>query len=238
MKTDCNIIKDLIPLYIDKVCSKKSSDLIEEHLKECNECRQYMDDMKDDIKVSGIDEKLTIKDFSKTIKRKRLVAIILSVIITLFVILIILNIFNRTEFSVKYEENLITAQRINESEYSINVNKENYTNCRLIIAQNLNNGIDVYINLTQTLRDKLNAPEIKGFSYVTNDFRNYVDENVDIKWVYENKKGKVILNTTNHVEVDNIYYIENKDNYAIMVNTDNDTINSKSAIKMEKIDIK
>lgn len=37
---DCNIIKDLLPLYIDGCCSEKSAHLIEEHLKSCPECKK------------------------------------------------------------------------------------------------------------------------------------------------------------------------------------------------------
>ena len=31
----CEIIRDLIPLYLDKVCSEDSRKLVEEHLAEC-----------------------------------------------------------------------------------------------------------------------------------------------------------------------------------------------------------
>ena len=36
----CEIIRDLIPLYLDKVCSEDSRKLVEEHLAECSECRK------------------------------------------------------------------------------------------------------------------------------------------------------------------------------------------------------
>ena len=38
MKTDCEIIRDLLPLYADDACSGKSRELVEEHLKECLDC--------------------------------------------------------------------------------------------------------------------------------------------------------------------------------------------------------
>ena len=38
----CEIIRDLIPLYLDKVCSEDSRKLVEDHLSECSECRKYM----------------------------------------------------------------------------------------------------------------------------------------------------------------------------------------------------
>ena len=38
MKTDCEIIRDLLPLYVDDICSDKSRALVDEHLQECDEC--------------------------------------------------------------------------------------------------------------------------------------------------------------------------------------------------------
>lgn len=35
---DCNVIKDLLPLYIDKCCSEESSELVREHLESCPAC--------------------------------------------------------------------------------------------------------------------------------------------------------------------------------------------------------
>lgn len=42
---NCEIIKDLIPLYIDKCCSEESAKTVEEHLKICSECKKLFDDM-------------------------------------------------------------------------------------------------------------------------------------------------------------------------------------------------
>ncbi len=38
MNTECSIIRDLLPLYADDVCSGASRELIEKHLPECPEC--------------------------------------------------------------------------------------------------------------------------------------------------------------------------------------------------------
>lgn len=39
MKTPCNVIRDLLPLYQDGVCSPESRQLVAEHLEECEPCR-------------------------------------------------------------------------------------------------------------------------------------------------------------------------------------------------------
>lgn len=44
---NCNIIRDLMPLYIDKCCSEESSKEVEKHLDECRECKEIFDAMND-----------------------------------------------------------------------------------------------------------------------------------------------------------------------------------------------
>lgn len=45
----CDIIKDLLPLYKDHVCSEKTKELIENHLPECESCREYLEAMEADL---------------------------------------------------------------------------------------------------------------------------------------------------------------------------------------------
>ncbi len=42
-RTNCNIIKDLLPSYMDDICSEDSRKLVEEHLSGCRECRNLME---------------------------------------------------------------------------------------------------------------------------------------------------------------------------------------------------
>ena len=42
MKYDCDVIRDLLPLYADNACSGKSRTIVEEHLQECPECRELV----------------------------------------------------------------------------------------------------------------------------------------------------------------------------------------------------
>lgn len=51
---NCNIIRDLIPLYIDQCCSEESVKTIEKHLTECNECRAVFESMNQPIKEETI----------------------------------------------------------------------------------------------------------------------------------------------------------------------------------------
>lgn len=54
MKIPCGIIRDLLPLYHDNVCSEESKDMVEEHLSECEDCRSYYEQF--DLKLPEITE--------------------------------------------------------------------------------------------------------------------------------------------------------------------------------------
>lgn len=43
MKFDCEVIQDLLPLYIDNVCSAKSKEAVDVHVAECQSCKAQLD---------------------------------------------------------------------------------------------------------------------------------------------------------------------------------------------------
>ena len=46
MKIDCDIIKDLLPLYVEGLASEKSKAVVEEHLEACEDCKKIYREMK------------------------------------------------------------------------------------------------------------------------------------------------------------------------------------------------
>ncbi|MGI6155870.1 MAG: zf-HC2 domain-containing protein [Enterococcus sp.] len=42
----CNVIQDLLPLYVDDVVSKETEALVEEHLTHCPKCQKEVAQMK------------------------------------------------------------------------------------------------------------------------------------------------------------------------------------------------
>lgn len=42
---NCNVVKDLIPLYIDGCCSEESAEIVKDHIKTCDTCKKLLDDM-------------------------------------------------------------------------------------------------------------------------------------------------------------------------------------------------
>ncbi len=56
VQTNCEIIKDLLPLYIDECCSDESSKVVEIHLKECDDCKSVFESMVSDSVDNGREE--------------------------------------------------------------------------------------------------------------------------------------------------------------------------------------
>lgn len=56
-KLKCETVRDLLPLYADKLTSDVTTADIENHLAECSKCREILDDMQTDIPVNMPDEK-------------------------------------------------------------------------------------------------------------------------------------------------------------------------------------
>lgn len=46
MKLSCEIIRDLLPLYCDRACSRDSANAVEEHLQDCKSCQAEFRRMK------------------------------------------------------------------------------------------------------------------------------------------------------------------------------------------------
>jgi hypothetical protein len=84
MKVKCEVIGDLLPLYIDEVCSKESKMIVEEHIKECRLCYEKLRIQESEmiVDVNSINENLKSKEPFKRIKKSyaiRLIAILASI---------------------------------------------------------------------------------------------------------------------------------------------------------------
>ena len=71
----CNIIRDLLPLYVDGVVSDDTSKLVESHLAECEECRKEAERIKEhlslpDSRQAEEAEARVIKDFGKEFRKR------------------------------------------------------------------------------------------------------------------------------------------------------------------------
>ena len=81
----CEIIKDLLPLYMDKLTSQESNREIEVHLQRCRSCREYYQEMKgelpDILPRAQVDETALIRKVSRKGKRMKRLAILMILVL-------------------------------------------------------------------------------------------------------------------------------------------------------------
>lgn len=87
MKIDCDIIKDLLPLYAEGLASEKSKIAVEEHLKECEECRKVYREMSEPKPEVHYDRE-PAKSFQRYMKRNKRNWMFKTAIITAAVVLL------------------------------------------------------------------------------------------------------------------------------------------------------
>lgn len=74
-RKECDIVRDLLPSYVDKICSETSKLWIEEHLADCEECRNVVETMSrlelsaNKLEAEGME---AAKKWKKKLQRKSL----------------------------------------------------------------------------------------------------------------------------------------------------------------------
>lgn len=117
---DCDIIKDLLPSYSDKLLSAKSSKLVEEHLKVCKNCLQEFQDMNKEIPDEIINNQDEQIDFLKGYRKSKIKSIILAVLLTICVLLSILIILFIYDKNAEFNYDINELEIIYRQEYKIN----------------------------------------------------------------------------------------------------------------------
>lgn len=86
MKNECDVVRDLLFSYSDGILSQTSKELVEEHLKKCENCRNILEELKQDCKNHKQTKEI---DFFKSIKKKlskKNIIIFIGIIFLVFII--------------------------------------------------------------------------------------------------------------------------------------------------------
>ena len=85
---NCNIVQDLLPNYIEKLTSEETNTFIEEHLNECDNCKNIYESMKKDYKIENEKrdrrEVEYIKKYNKKMKVWKKILLIALVIFAVY----------------------------------------------------------------------------------------------------------------------------------------------------------
>ncbi len=169
MKNECDLVKDLLFSYNDNILSNTSKELVEEHLKKCDECKKILEEIKQDS-----NDKKQIKeiDFLKSIKKninkknKKNINKKNIIILVIFVFLIIIVLFNNIQVYKNYNAVASTMEVYLKDD----VTEEQIENIKNKIIEKSDNLELEYVSKEKALeRFKNNLDENKN---LLNDFSN------------------------------------------------------------------
>ncbi len=67
----CNVIEDILPLYVDEIVSEDTCNLVAEHLDECAKCRQKYESMKKEVALPAESDIASLKQFKTAFAKKK-----------------------------------------------------------------------------------------------------------------------------------------------------------------------
>lgn len=93
MKNECNIVRDLLPLYIENMASEETREFVEAHLSNCPECNELYLSMTEKGKEEIADEEaqkkiLPLRIVKRKLLCKKIVASAISVVILLAIVIV------------------------------------------------------------------------------------------------------------------------------------------------------
>lgn len=198
----CEIIRDLLPLYVDEICSKEASYEIESHLKDCDKCKHIFEQMNVEI-VPIIDSEKVIKAKNpfNIIRKKKITHISLAVVTTIFIMIIGYMVVQNVGvvYDIVFPQRYIIVHQEEDIDIwnEVRVDKYNFLNFdNLMFKKCITN--DANSNVTAMLRivDETNNIVLDNIELAPGETANLKELKRNKNYVVQMKykKGHVILN--------------------------------------------
>lgn len=110
MRNECNIIRDLLPLYAENMVNSCTADFIEDHFKGCEACQKEYEHIKEPQPPQEISDTAPLLKLSRKMKFKRIQTIALTVV---FVTSLFVSAFAVLDAPIylPYSEGLVTPEQ-------------------------------------------------------------------------------------------------------------------------------
>lgn len=199
---ECNIVKDLMLNYIDKVSSEETNKLVEAHIQNCKECNETLKEMTKDIEFEPLIKQDEEIDYLKGYRKKqKIFKIIASIII---ILLILVNfVMGLSLFMTKARVNLeLNELTIEGWEYDGKIGFYFYNDKNIIVYDIIEDKENkaVYIKLKGKYDFKPLSQSWQ--SDITTDIEQvYIkNEKGDTKLVWDKSQGILVVDITDNVK--------------------------------------
>lgn len=210
---ECDIVKDIIPIYIEKLTSTTTNNFVEKHIEECPQCKKTLENMKKTIKVDNdTNEEKHINILKKYNFRMNLLKLlIIAIIIILFILAgfmyhnykIYSNILEAKKTTMTNCNNINNLQykKIVNSSYNTNNNSE-IKETEVFFKDNISGTINKN-NEGTTISKTLYNSETKELTHI-----NFINKKVTIQENVDSDNqtieyGKKLLPQINYIDAEN-----------------------------------
>lgn len=174
-----SVFKDLVPSYIENLTSEETNRQMKEHMKQCKDCQEYFEEMKDDFLLELAQEQESDSqgvDYLKKVrlKNKKKIFVITGSLLALFIMAVAGYYFLFVHMWIADEQNV--QKNIQQEEGVVTVNFQSKNDNRYLLTMEeyedgeYGNTIIVYENWNILAESKLNQ-----FSELASSVQNGTD---------------------------------------------------------------
>lgn len=188
MKITCDVIKDLLPLYVENISSDDTRILVKEHMVSCESCKRELNKMNTPKGVPLDTNVLPLKKIKVTLLKRKYLTILLSVLLTILVLIITLGYITTPEY-IPYSEKSVT------------------------ITKAANNSVIIHFEVPGARYEifKYRAEDNSGYIYEISTWKNIWN-----KSMYKDSPQDFILNPKGET-VSSVYYCSNNGTKDILI---------------------
>lgn len=207
-KNNCELIRDLLPLYADEVCSEESRKAVAEHISQCDDCRKELDKMGQHIAVGADKDIKIIKRIKRRVWIERIVitAVVLMMAFTgLFAFkMAVLDVVKPMDYEKhNLAENIWIEVDDNGDLWLV---KKGIAAESVFIYPTLRDESGNYLGYYDRDYDRATA-EAYGFSL---DYRSIIDL-ADVQ-IAVNEERNLLFNINKKENIDEVFYYDEKEN--------------------------
>ncbi len=113
-KINCNVIRDLLPLYVDGAVCDDTASIIQEHLQGCSACRREYELLAKELTLpadsqASLGDAEMIKGFRKKWRKQKTLIAVLSVVLSFAACFALFQWMNSYEIYIPYDQSLFSV---------------------------------------------------------------------------------------------------------------------------------
>lgn len=108
MKITCDVIKDILPLYIENMVSEDTRQIVKEHIDNCEDCKMQLEKMSSSINLPIDTDIGPLKKLKSDIRKKKFQSIVFTIMLTAVILIALVGFLTTPEY-IPYHEGLVSV---------------------------------------------------------------------------------------------------------------------------------